>query len=604
MNNEARKNLKIIISSKDSEKKIQARAVSRGIAVGSVICLHGDKRQFYKIDLTKGMVEREVRRFRAAVRLARRHLTKLIAEKSFSETQKQIFESHSLILEDAGLIGKVESIIETERVNAEWAVKLVTDDYLSIYKNFKDEHLRDRSIDLQDVTERLLLALGGSSLKRNQKITVKTASIIVAKEVKPSTLIELSQENVKGIITESGGWTSHTFILSRELNLPAITGAKGILRRVKTGDQVIVDGFNGQIVLHPKKETLREYKNSAQNNQVIKPVENEINKGQLQTLDKREILIYANLDISKDYALAKKHGAVGIGLFRSEYFFKQAEDFPSETAQVEAYRKIALVSGAAKVKIRTFDLTADQISSQKAAEKNPALGLRAIRLSMANEKQFRIQLRSMLQASSEKQLDVVLPMISDVSEIRMAKRILTEEKTKLSRKKIPFGECRIGVMIEVPSALLMIDEIAEEADFMNLGTNDLVQYLLAVDRDNETVADWFRTLHPAVLRAIKKIVVAADKCGKELIVCGEMAGSPYYVPILIGLGATKLSMNVNSIHRVRPIIAAIAYEEAREIVSNLQICRTAQEIEEKVQTEFNSKWSHLFPSDVFQTKLR
>jgi phosphoenolpyruvate-protein phosphotransferase (PTS system enzyme I) len=593
-----KKKLSSAISHTNSEKIIQARAVSRGTAVGKIVCLHGEKRQFYRVNLQKSLIEREIRRFRAAVRLARRHLKKITSQKDVSYTQAQIFESHSLFLEDSELISKIENVIRDEKINAEWAVKLVTDSYIALYKNIEDEHLRERRIDLEDVTERLLTALAGGGRK---PMWLEENSVIVAKEVNPSTLVELSQSNLKAIITESGGWTSHTFILARELNLPAVTGAKGILRRVATGEQVVVDGNHGLIVLHPSNKSLSEYKASAAKFQQMKIEASEPAKGKLQTLDRRTVKISVNLDFLKDYPAAERLGAEGVGLFRSEFLFNQNQDYPSEQEQVEVYRKIADLAGDAGIKIRTFDLSISQVTDEiEAREKNPALGLRALRLSFSKEKQFRVQLRALLQASFEKNLDIVLPMISDVWEIRRAREILNEEKARFEKRKINFGNPKIGVMIEVPSALLMIEEIIEEVDFLSLGTNDLVQYLLAVDRDNESVADWFRTLHPAVLRAVKQVIQAAERSRKPLTICGEMAGSPVYVPILIGLGATDLSMNVNSISRVRNVVSHIAFEEAREIARNLEACKTADEVEKKVRESLTAKWAHIFPPEKFQ----
>ncbi len=594
-----------------AEKKIRARAVSRGVAIGQIVCLHGNKRQFYRISLQTAQIEGEVQRFRAAVRLAKRRLKKFIVQKDVGEMQAQIFDSHQMILEDNSLLTKIETIIRKKKVNAEWAVKSVAERYIGEYKNIPDEHLRERHIDLEDVTERLLNALGSNQNpegadkgnRRKKAALPGKNSIIVAREVRPSTLIELSQSCVKAIITESGGWTSHTFILARELNLPAVTGAKNILRRVQTGDKVIVDGFQGQILLNPTEQTLDKYQKSATTFEEIKCSSFNPPAGKLQTLDGRTITTRANLDISNDYEFAKKCGAQGIGLFRSEFLFNRNQGFPAETEQVEIYQKIAALAGADGVKLRTFDLTLEQLTDEPGVvEKNPALGLRAIRLSLLHEKQFRTQLRALLRASFEKKLDIVLPMISDVSEIRRAKAILKEEKDYLLRRKINCGNPQIGAMIEVPATVLMIEEIAAEVDFLNLGTNDLVQYLLAVDRDNEAVAECFRTLHPAVLRAVKNVVRAAEKCQTPLIICGEMAASPVYVPILIGLGATELSMNVNSIPRIRHLIANIAYEEAVEIVKSLEDCQTADETEEKVKFSLKAKWAHLFPPEIFTAK--
>ena len=581
-------------SKKNGEIKLNARAVARGVAIGKVVCLHGRKRQFYRIELKPSQIERELRRFRAAVRLSKRQLKKIAANKS--ATKANIFDTHLLIIEDKSLLTKIETHIEEKKVNAEWAVKTVTDAFIANYKTIADEHLRERYIDLEDIADRLLTALGGGG---KSNVTLAENSIIVAKDVKPSTLIELAESNPKAIITERGGWTSHTFILAREMNLPAVTGTKGILRRVQTGDNVIVDGYNGLAILHPTAETLQKYKIAAAQFQEVNLKSYESVKDNLKTLDGREITIRANVDLPKGYTRARRFGAQGIGLYRSEFLFNQFKGFPPEQEQIKAYRKIAEMVGADGVRIRTFDLSVEQLADESAEkELNPALGLRGIRLGLSHKKEFRTQLRALLQASADTKIDIVLPMISDVSEILSAKKILKQEKDWLKKRGIAFGNPRIGAMVEVPSAVLMIEEIAREVDFLSLGTNDLVQYLLAVDRDNEAVADWFRTLHPAVLRAIKTVLQAAENNDIPLIVCGEMAGSPFYAPILIGLGATDWSMNVNSILRVRRIIAGIAFEEAQEIVKRLEGCKTSDEIETLVRNSFQEKWSHLFTPDI------
>ena len=581
-------------SLKNGELVVDGRAVSRGVGIGKALGLYGRKRQFYRIRIEKAKIESEIRRFRAAIRLAKRQLNNIRKQKNGSNgnTQSNIFETHLLFLEDKSLLSETENIIKLQKVNSEWAVKVVTDGYIANYKAIPDEHLRERYIDMEDVAERILTALGGG---RKANIRLEKNTIIVAREVKPSTLIELLESKPKAIVTENGGWTSHTFILARELNLPAVTGMKGILRRVNSGENIIVDGFKGQIILHPTKETLQHFKRKA--NQVnSKTVEiNKLPKENLKTLDGQNIKIRANIDLSKDYPQAETFGAKGIGLYRSEFLFNQNKGYPSEREQVESYRKIAKIVGAAGVKIRTFDLSVDQLAAElQDKEKNPALGLRAIRLALSNEKQFRSQIRALLRASYERNLDIILPMISDVAEILTAKKIIEEEKQQLSKRKYKFGNPKLGAMIEVPAAILAAEEIIAEVDFVNLGTNDLVQYLLAVDRDNEAVSDWFRTLHPTVLKSVKIVLQAGEKLEKPVIICGEMAGSPVYAAILIGLGAKELSMNLNSIARVRNVIANIAFEEAREISKELESCRTADEIEEKAAKAFARKWSHLF----------
>ncbi len=581
------------------ETILSGRAVSRGIAVGKAVCLHGRKRQFYRVSLKDSQIEREIRRFLAAVRLAKRQLKKIVPKntKIAGKNKSGIIETHLLILEDKSLLSKVENNIREQKVNAEWSVKTVFDSYIADYKSISDEHLRERHIDLEDISDRILNALGGSG---NPVVLLDKNSIIVAGDVKPSTLIELTERSPKGIVTERGGWTSHTFILAREMNLPAVTSVGDLLRRVKTGDEIIIDGYNGKIILSPSEKISAEYKIAAEKFQNVKNKKSEPVKGKLKTLDNREIIIRANVDLPQGYLEANRLGARGIGLYRSEFLFNQFKGFPSEQEQIRAYRKIAETVGADGVRIRTFDLSLEQSADENSErEQNPALGLRGIRFGLAHKEQFRAQLRALLQASAETKIDIVLPMISDVSEIILIKKILREEKDRLNSKGIGFGNPQLGAMIEVPSAVLIVDEIAREVDFLSLGTNDLVQYLLAVDRDNPAVADWFRTLHPAVIRAIKIVLEAAENNDVPILVCGEMAGSPVYAPVLIGLGATVLSMNVNSIARVGRIVCGIAFEEAREICRQMEICRTADEIEDLVKTLFIEKWSHLFSSDSF-----
>lgn len=585
-----------------SEIKLKARAVARGVAIGKVVCLHGRKRQFYRINLEESQIEKELRRFKAAIRLAKRQLKKISTTDS-NNSKLSVFDAHLLILEDRSLQDKIEKNIVSQKINAEWAVKVVTERYIATYKAIADEHLREKYIDLEDVADRILAALGGGG-KTNLRL--KKNSIIVAREVKPSTLIELTDSNPKAIITENGGWTSHTFILAREINLPAVTGMKGILRRVQTGDEVIVDGFNGHVIVNPSKESTEKYKIAAAQFQefthrVTEPIDEK-----LKTLDGFEIKIRANIDLPRGYMRAKQLGAKGIGLYRSEFLFNQFKGFPTEQEQLKEYRNIAKLAGEDGVRIRTFDLSTEQLTEENARKEiNPALGLRAIRLVLTHKKEFSTQIRALLQASFENKIDIVLPMISDVSEILETKKLIETEKERLRKKKINFGNPRLGAMIEVPAAVLIADEIAHEVDFFCLGTNDLVQYLLAVDRDNETVADWFRTLHPAVLRSIKTILRAAEQNNIPAIICGEMAGSPVYVAILIGLGATELSMNVNSISRVRRIISHIAYEEAKEITDALLKLPTADAVENSVREKFLAKWSHLFSADILpQRKIQ
>ncbi len=597
MNNQS-KNGKFGNKRGNSEIIFKARSVSRGVAVGRAVVLHGDKRQFYKINLEDHQIENEIRRFSASIRLSIRQLRKLTQKNQVAagDLRTSIFETHIMLLEDFSFLTEIKETILRLKVNAEWAVKLVSDRYITKYKSLTVENLREKYIDLQDVADRILTALGGG--KKN--IRLENNSIIVAGEVYPSTLTELLESHPKAIITENGGWTSHTFILARELNLPAVTGLKGLLRRVKNGAEVVVDAYAGQVILNPEKETLKNYRVAATQFQTIDYSQAVTADSTLKTLDGHHISILANSDLPDVYQQAKVFGARGIGLYRSEFLFNQNKGFPTENEQIRAYRNIAEMVGDDCIHIRTFDLNFDQLTdNQTEHEKNPALGLRAIRLGISHKTQFQTQIRAILQASSSKKIDILLPMISDVSEIITAKKMLEIEAKQLIKKDIRIGSPQIGAMIEVPSAVWMIEEILDEVDFICLGTNDLVQYLLAVDRDNEAVSGWFNTLHPAVIKAIKKVLQTAEVKNKTAIVCGEMAGSPFYVPVLLGLGAKILSMNVRSMPPIRKIIANIAHEETLEIVKLIDKNRTAKEVEKNVFGFLRDNWSHLYPADSF-----
>lgn len=593
MNVDDRQTQTVLESGQTDEITVFGRAVSRGIAVGNVVCLYGLKREFLRIEIPDNQIENEIARFYKALNLAEKQLKTFTSENAVlvGKTKADIYSAHLLFLADTSLTARIERTIRELKINAEWAIASVTETIIADYKKIGDEHLRERYIDLKDASERLLYALNGGI----PNVLLEENTVIVAREVKPSTLIELSEINPTAIVTETGGWTSHTFILAREMNLPAVTGVENVLRLVETGDKIVVDGFEGKIIVNPGEKVLSDYKTAAKRLQTTKSEPLERLKNPLRTLDGREITIRANADSPSIYAEAKRCGARGIGLYRSEFIFNRTGGFPNEAEQIEAYKKIADSTGDAGVKIRTFDLNVGHLTDETAEkESNPALGLRAIRLGLTHTKQFRVQLRALLQASFRRKIDIVLPMISDVSEIAATVEILEEEKANLKKRNINFGEPHVGAMIEVPSAILMIEEIARAVDFLCLGTNDLVQYLLAVDRDNSSVADWFRSLHPAVVRAVKKVLAAADDAEIPVVVCGEMAGSPFYAPILIGLGATILSMNVNSIERVGAVVSGIAFEEARALVRRLESCSTADESEKTAKNYFLEKWSHLY----------
>jgi phosphoenolpyruvate-protein phosphotransferase (PTS system enzyme I) len=581
------------------EERFRGLSVSDGLVLGRVLRIHTGTRQIFRASLKETDVERETRRFRAAVRLARRQLlvVKARAEKELGADHAYIFDAHLLMLEDRTLLNEVEDYIRRERANAEWAIKVVSDRLLAVYSEIKDDYLRERGSDIEDVAQRLLVALSG---ERRRARPLTEESVIVAEELLPSAMAELDLAHARAIATDGGGWTSHMAIIARGLGIPAVVGLRDLYRRARTGDEIIVDALQGEIILYPSRETIASYQAIATRERLARVAPTDEGRiAPLSTLDGVEITLSANVELPAEYEGVKKYGARGIGLYRSEFLLTQRGVMPSEDEQREAYLEVARLAGEDGATVRLFDLGGDKMGGLPSeSERNPALGLRAIRFSLTHEEVLRSQARAVLLAAAEGRLDVVLPMISDITDVRRARRIIDEERARLEEEGSTPGPVRIGAMIEVPSAVWAADKLAREVDFFSLGTNDLVQYLLAVDRGNDAVADWFRSLHPAVLQSISHTIEAARRASIEAVVCGEMAATPAYAVLLVGLGATRLSMNPSSIPRVRRVVSGVRHADAQEIARESLQCESADEAEELVRTRFARLWPHLFPPET------
>lgn len=579
----------------EQEERWRGRGVSEGVVVGRVLRVFSGTRQVYRATLDEKDVERETRRLRAAIRLARLQLLaiKARAEKELGVEHAYIFDAHLLMLEDRKLLDEVEKYIREERVNAEWAVKVAADRILAIYAEIKDDYLRERGSDIEDVTQRILVALSGEMPDHRR---LKEDAIIVAEDLLPSAVAELDFEHARAIATDAGGWTSHTAIIARGLGIPAIVGLRDLHRHARTGDTIVVDAQQGVVILHPSETTIEDYRSITTSAAGVRSLTSENERGPVRTLDGKEITLRANVELPVEYEDVHRFGARGIGLFRSEFLLSHKGAMLSEEEQCQAYVEVARLAGEDGATVRLFDLGGEKFGGVTTeAERNPALGLRAIRFSLRQDDIFRTQARAVLRAAAHGRLDIVLPMISDVSEVRRARRLINEERARLESEGKQTGRVRLGAMIEVPSAVMTADKIASEVDFFSLGTNDLVQYLLAVDRANESVADWFRSLHPAVLQSIARTLDAARKAFIPAVVCGEMASTPAYAVVLIGLGATDLSMTPSSIPRVRRAIEGIKFADAQEIVLECLECDTADDVEEHVRVRFAQNWPHLFP---------
>jgi phosphotransferase system enzyme I (PtsI) len=569
--------------------------VSDGVVIGRVLRLQQGARDVYRAQIAEADLEREQRRFRAAVRLSRRQLEAIKdrAEKELGRGHAYIFDAHLLFLQDAKLTRDVEEYIVRERSNAEWAAKVVGDRLLSIYTQINDEYLRERGSDIEDVIQRLLANLTGEGPKYPNLLE---DAVIVSTDLLPSAIAELDLNHVKAIATDAGGWTSHMSIIARGLGLTAVVGLQDFYQRTRTGDPIIVDARRGEVILHPAQETIDQYKFAVHKTGPTVPEAKAAECGPVVTLDGVQISLRANVELPTEFQAVSDFGACGVGLFRSEFLLSRPGLMNSEEEQYEAYKSLAEAAGEDGAIVRLFDVGGEFASDVKDRERNPALGLRAVRFNLRHKQTMRTQVRAILRAAAAGRLSLVIPMIADVADVRLAKRVIAEEVERLRDEKATFAEVKIGAMIEVPSAVLTAEKIAGEVDFFELGTNDLVQYTLAVDRGNDKVSDWFRTLHPAVLYGISRTVAAAKEAQIPLIVCGEMASTPAYAVLLLGLGAVDLSMIPALIPRVRNVVSQIRVEQAREVALRCLAAATADEVEELVRDEFKARWPQLFPA--------
>lgn len=581
-----------------SERRIEATAISRGIGIGQVVFFEPNASRVALTKIAEDQIAGEIERLAHAVRRAKSKINELARAQNSAAS---VFGAHLLIVDESPFVDEIETVIRERRVNAEWAVRLISELRRKKQSRLPDESFRERASDIADVAEHLINELTGTSA---DDWSAAPDAVVVARELRPSNIVLIAKRLPTAIITERGGWTSHASILARELRIPMISGVQNVDLTFSAQDNVIVDGVKGQVVIDPDIDTIEKFRTIRIERDVsevyVSPTRNSC-----ITRDGTEIAIRANAETAASYETARQAGAVGIGLYRSESLIRSAGRIPTEDEQVRAYSDIADAVGEDGVRIRTFDIGVAQFSrADDVGENNPSLGLRAIRLSLTEGEYFRSQIRALLRASAEYSIDMILPMVTGLDEVLRAKEMIESEREQFVASGVLPGEPLIGAMIEVPSAVLTAREIAENVDFLCLGTNDLVQYLLAVDRDNEAVADWYQTLHPAVLRAIRDVIAAGAATSKPVIVCGEMAGSPFYVPLLLGSGAREFSMNVSSIQNVRRLIAGITIEDAASLLDRISECKTAGQAEKELRSFYLANWSDLFPADLLSAKHR
>ncbi len=578
-------------------KFIKGIGVTPGIIIGKAYLLDRKKIEAPAKVLPEFQVDQEVARFQDAVEESKKQL-RMAKEKLLHEDAaglSYILDTHLLLLEDKKLIENTVETIKQSWINSEWALKINLDRVRKVFDTIDDEYLKSRKTDVDYVGDRILRNLMG---KETESISqIKEEVIIVAHDLSPADTAQMSKDKVTAFVTDMGGRTSHTAIMARSLEIPAVVGSETATHSVNTGDTLIVDGTTGVVVVNPSLEIMQEYQ---ERQRVRQKMERELFQYRdlpAETLDGYRVKVLANIELVDEIPSVLQHGAEGIGLYRTEYLYLNRKDLPSEEDHFNAYKKVVEGIYPHPAIIRTLDIGGDKFLSHLdlAAEMNPAMGLRAIRFSLKEVDIFKVQLRAILRASAYGKVKILFPMISGATEIREVKKILNEVRLNLSAEGIPFDpKMEIGIMIEVPSAVTIADILAKEVDYFSIGTNDLIQYSLAIDRVNESVTHLYEPLHPAILRLVKTVVKAAHQAGIRVAMCGEMAGEPLYVPILVGLELDDLSMNVLSIFRVKKILRAYTFRDCKDLVEKSLHLSTPEEIEELVRASLRKK----FPEEV------
>jgi phosphotransferase system enzyme I (PtsI) len=564
------------------EMIFQGSGVSPGMVLGQALKIDSHHRFVLRIHVDD--IEGEVRRLLKAIEASKEQLEALKArmEEKVGFEHSVILDAHLLILEDRKLNAEIQAIIRGSHANAEWAVVQATDRLVHAYESLDDEYFRERHSDIEHVIERILMNLSGNRPFSWEHLPGDL--IIVSRDFNPSNFASMDLKKVRGLVLESGGRTSHTAIISRGLGVPAVMGVPDFLASVFTGDPLLLNGDQGEVIVHPSQTRIERARLQMEAVGVAAASATAPASWTTLTQDGTPVSLRANTEMPNELAAAKTNGAEGIGLYRSEFlYFSHPRGFPQMEEQLSVYSMLAGEMNPHPVAIRTLDAGSERVCDgpDLASQANPSMGLRGIRLSLLAKDAFRTQIEAILRASCKGKIEIVLPMISTIEEIRQARKLIDEVRSKLLQ--IPgliVNEVPVGVMLEVPAAVLSLESLAKEADFLCVGTNDLIQYLLAVDRSNPHVAYLFQPLHPSVLRCLSHISKVAKELDKPVRICGEISSNPFFAVLLLGMGFTQLSMNPLSIPAIRRVLQEVPIKAARRIANKARTFSTASEVQE------------------------
>lgn len=527
-------------------------------------------------------IEEEIQCLNEALEIAKQEIDKLyrITMDTIGEEEAEIFSAHKMMLEDPEFISGIKEKISTEKINVEWAVKETANMFISLFENIEDEYLRARAADLQDVSNRLLRVL--LNIQSVDLASIDEDSIIVAEDLTPSDTAGMNKDRVVGFITELGGRTSHTSIIARTLEIPSIAGVKDATKLVKHGDFMIIDGLTGEIFINPEEEIIKDYKNKLESQKEFKRELERLIGEKSTSKDGYTVELAGNIGTPADIDSVLENDGEGVGLFRTEFLYMDKDRLPTEEEQFNAYKEVAEKLGDRPLVIRTLDVGGDKeipyLNLPK--ELNPFLGYRAIRLCLDRLDIFKTQLRAIYRASNYGNIKIMFPMISDIGELREAKAVAAEVREELRKENIPFNEnVELGIMVEVPSVAIHSEAFAKEVDFFSLGTNDLIQYTVAVDRGNQTIAHLYNQYHPAVLRLIKMTIDNGHKAGIWVGMCGEVAGDEKLIPVLLGMGLDEFSMSASSILKARYLIKNTSKKEVETMLEDILNLPTAEDVE-------------------------